>query len=31
MNGYEDYCTKEELRNLAKVEENLVYLAQNKN
>ncbi len=30
MNGYEDYCTKEELRNLAKVEENLVYLAQNK-
>lgn len=30
MNGYEDYCTKEELRNLAKVEENLVYLAQSK-
>ena len=30
MDRYEDYCTKDELRKLTKVEGNLVYLAQNK-
>ena len=29
-NGYENYCSKEELREFAKIEENLLYLAQNK-
>ena len=29
-NGYENYCSKEELRKLAQIEENLLYLAQTK-
>ena len=30
INGYENYCSKEELRKLAQIEENLLYLAQTK-
>ena len=30
MNGYESYLNKDELRELAKIEENLIYLAQKK-